>query len=128
MQSQTADNILWSRHFAPTETEDSGTVSALSRIEWHEVSTPTPLHSVIEHAAVLEEATSERKSRLMIIAGRSRRLAVENHHIELKALIDQHGGIASEVKKTVGDIATAFIVARSKASIVVMQAANVHAE
>ncbi len=63
----------------------------------------------------------------MIVTGRSRRLAVENHHVELKALIDQHrdGGVMQEVKKTVGDVASSFIVTGSKASIVVLQAANV---
>ena len=44
---------------------------------------------------------------------------------ELKELIEEHGGIAHEVKKTVGDVAAAFIVTGSKASIVVLQAAAV---
>jgi threonine aldolase len=52
-------------------------------------------------------------------------LAAENHHAELKQLINEHGGVASEVKKTVGDVASAFIVTGSQASIVVLQAANV---
>ena len=127
MQSETADNILWQRYSLPSETEplDSIASAALDRIEWREVSTPTPLRAVVEHAAQLEDATGERKSRLTVVVGRSRRLAVENHHAELKGLMDEHGGVASEVKKTVGDVAAAFIVTGSKASIVVMQAANV---
>ncbi|PSR72300.1 hypothetical protein PHLCEN_2v11892 [Hermanssonia centrifuga] len=129
MQSETADNIIWLRYASPSSTEsfDSVASSALSRIEWKETSTPTPLHSLVEQAAVLEDSTSERRSRLMIVTGRSRRLAVENHHVELKALIDQHrdGGVMQEVKKTVGDVASSFIVTGSKASIVVLQAANV---
>lgn len=60
----------------------------------------------------------------MIIAGRSRRLAAENHHAELKGLIEEYGSVASEVKKTVGDVASAFISTRSEASVVVLQAAN----
>ena len=127
MQSETADNIIWTRYSLSSETDslDSITQDALSRIEWQEIMTPTPLRSVLEHATTLENSTAERRSRLMIVAGRSRRLAVENHHAELKELMEEHGGAAQEVKKTVGDVAAAFIVTGSKASIVVMQAANV---
>lgn len=127
MQSETADNILWSRYAAPSETEsfDSIASAALARIEWREERVASPLRAVVEHAAALEDATAERRSRLLIVAGRSRRLAVENHHAELRALMEEHGGVAQEVKKTVGDVAAAFIVTGSKASIVVLQAANV---
>ena len=127
MQSETADNITWSRYSSPSETDSIGSVAreALSRIEFEEISSANPLRSVVEHAAMLEDATADRRSRLMVVAGRSRRLAVENHHAELKELIEEHGGIAHEVKKTVGDVAAAFIVTGSKASIVVLQAAAV---
>ncbi|GJE91672.1 sodium/hydrogen exchanger family-domain-containing protein [Phanerochaete sordida] len=126
MQSETADNVIWKRYAAPSgmESFDSIASAALPRIEWHEVSTPNPLRAVVERANELDELTAERRSRLLIVAGRSRRLAVENHHAELKDLMEQHGGLASEVKKTVGDVAAAFIVTGSKASIVVLQAAN----
>lgn len=122
--SETADNILWARYSNPSDDAsfDSTTNDALSRVEWHDLPTTTPLRSVIEYASSLEESTSERRSRLLIIAGRSRRLAAENHHAELKQLVEEHGGIGSEVKKTVGDVATSFIVTGSKASIVVLQA------
>ncbi|KIP06857.1 hypothetical protein PHLGIDRAFT_106504 [Phlebiopsis gigantea 11061_1 CR5-6] len=127
MQSETADNILWQRYSAPSETDslDGIAAAALERIEWREVSTPTLLRAVVEYATQLEDATGERKSRLTVVAGRSRRLAVENHHAELKSLMDEHGGVASEVKKTVGDVAAALIVSGNKTSIVVMQAASI---
>lgn len=128
LQSETADNIIWKRYSPPLSDSasfDSTTHDALSRIEWQSLSSSTPLRSAIELATTLENSTADRRSRLLVITGRSRRLAAENHHAELKQLIDKHGGVASEVKKTVGDVASAFIVTGSKASIVVLQAANV---
>ncbi|KAI0344479.1 hypothetical protein BDW22DRAFT_1326663 [Trametopsis cervina] len=128
LQSETADNIIWKRYSPPLSDSaslDSTTHDALSRIEWQNLSSSTPLRSAIELATTLENSTADRRSRLLVITGRSRRLAAENHHAELKQLIDEHGGVASEVKKTVGDVASAFIVTGSKASIVVLQAANV---
>lgn len=126
LQSETADNVIWQRYAAPSDAQsfDSVAGAALARVEWQEVSTPNPLRAVVDRAAALDDSTAERRSRLLIVAGRSRRLAVENHHAELKGLMEEHGGIASEVKKTVGDVAAAFIVTGSKASIVVLQAAN----
>ena len=126
LQSETADNILWSRYATPHETAtfDSATASALSRIEWAEKQTTGPLRSVVEYAAALENSTFERRSRLMVLTGRSRRLAVESHTAELKELMDEHGSVASEVKKTVGDVAASLIITGTKASIVVLQAAN----
>jgi len=64
----------------------------------------------------------------MIVVGRSRRLAVENHHAELKQLMEQYGAVGSEVKKTVGDVATALMVSGCKASIVVLQSTNASLE
>ena len=57
--------------------------------------------------------------------GRSRRLAVESHAVELKQITDENGttGAAQEVRKTIGDVATAFIAARSYVGLVVLQTA-----
>jgi hypothetical protein len=38
--------------------------------------------------------------------------------------VDEYGNVGNEVQKTVGDVAAAFIVARYKAGIVVVQTAN----
>jgi len=56
------------------------------------------------------------------LAGRSRRLAVENHRDELKQLVEEHGSVGNEVKKTIGDVATALVVSGCKAGLVVIQA------
>ena len=130
LQSETADGIVWQRFAYSSETEnlDSVASAALTRIEWKEVVTPNPLRAVVDRAAQLEDCTADRRSRLLIVAGRSRRLAAGNRHAELKGLVEEHGEIASEVKKTVGDVAAAFIVTGCKASIIVFQAANVSAD
>jgi hypothetical protein len=50
---------------------------------------------------------------------------VDNHRQELKELMEEHRHVGNEVIKTVGDVASALLVAGCKAGIVVMQAANV---
>ncbi|TFK26895.1 hypothetical protein FA15DRAFT_615019 [Coprinopsis marcescibilis] len=60
---------------------------------------------------------------LIVVTGRSRRLAVENHRVELKELMDEHGGIGGEVRKTIGDVASAFVVADVGSGVLVLQAA-----
>ena len=127
LQSETADNVMWSR-YALHSTEEPATplTDALSRIKFLEVATPVPLHAAVQSASSQLESLAERRSlRLLIVAGRSRRLAVENHQQELKMLMEEHGSVGNEVRKTVGDVATAFVVAGCKAGIVVIQAANV---
>ncbi|KAG2002319.1 potassium:hydrogen antiporter, variant 2 [Coprinopsis cinerea AmutBmut pab1-1] len=69
--------------------------------------------------------TGRRKLRgpLIVLTGRSRRLAVENHRKELTELMDEFGPIGAEVRKTVGDVATAFAAAGVGNGVVVFQAA-----
>jgi len=128
LQSETADNVVWSRYASHDVTQDSALSAALSRIQFSEVPTPTPLHAVIQHASNTTESANDRRCRPMIVVGRSRRLAVENHHAELKQLMEQYGAVGSEVKKTVGDVATALMVSGCKASIVVLQSTNANLE
>jgi hypothetical protein len=61
---------------------------------------------------------------LVVVTGRSRRLAVENHRKELGELMVENGQVGAEVRKTVGDVATAFVVAGVGSGIVVLQAAG----
>ncbi|KZT65838.1 hypothetical protein DAEQUDRAFT_497040 [Daedalea quercina L-15889] len=124
MQSDTADNVIWSR-YASRGQDDTPLSAALARIEFSEIRTPAPLRTVVEYAANIAESASERRCRPMLVVGRSRRLAVENHHTELKQLMEQNSGFGSEVKKTVGDVAAALMATGCKASIVVLQATNV---
>ena len=61
---------------------------------------------------------------LMIVVGRSRRLAVEDHHDDLKELMEEHGQVRSEIKKTIGDVASALMLSGCNAGVVVVQAAE----
>ena len=122
LQSETADNIAWVRYTRPT---DPSLTPALSRMEFLEVTTPTPLHYIIEQALKISETAVEEHSRLLVLAGRSRRLAVENHHAELKKIMEEHGAVGSEVKRTVGDVTTALVVSGCQANVIVFQAALV---
>lgn len=97
---------------------------ALSRVQFTELATPNPLHAAVDDASSLLNDLIEKKSRLLVVAGRSRRLAAESHHAELKELMEEHGSVGSEVKKTIGDVATAFVVSGCKAGLVVVQAAH----
>ncbi len=90
-------------------------------MEFRDLSSPVPLHAIV--TTTNEEVVAREGKRVLVVAGRSRRLAVENHSQEIKTLISEHGHIPSDVTKTIGDVATAFIVTRSASGVVVVQAA-----
>ncbi|KAM5539392.1 hypothetical protein V8D89_006844 [Ganoderma adspersum] len=120
LQSETADNIAWARYTRPT---DPALTPALARMEFVEEDASAPLHAVLERARKMSDAAVEERSRLLVLAGRSRRLAVENHHAELKAITEEYGGVGGEVKRTVGDLTTALVVSGCQANVIVFQAA-----
>ena len=129
MQSDTADNVAWAR-YAPAPVSDaisshSATSSASSkpRVEFKHIHTPIPLHAAIQEATAVTVSSPDRKEVVVVITGRSRRLAVENHRGELKMMLDEHGQVGAEVRKTVGDVATAFMVSGVGSGVVVVQAA-----
>lgn len=118
--SETADNITWAEYAGPRNDESPNSLSdAISRIEFRELATPVPLRAAIQECSV----THNIGTRLLIVTGRSRRLAVESHQDELKELMTEYGEVGSDVKKTIGDVATAFVVAGCGAGVVVLQAA-----
>jgi hypothetical protein len=79
---------------------------------------------VLDQANEQLQAAIKKRARLLVVTGRSRRLAVESHAAELKTLMEKYGSTsaASEVRKTIGDVATAFVAARSYAGLIVLQA------
>ncbi|KDR83202.1 hypothetical protein GALMADRAFT_239040 [Galerina marginata CBS 339.88] len=127
LQSETADNIIWARYAPPPPSSDSksthSSTSSSSRpqIEFKTLPTPIPLHAAIQEAS---DAILATKTKLVVVTGRSRRLAVENHRKELKELMDEHEKVGSEVRKTIGDVATAFVVAGVGSGVVVLQASG----
>ncbi|KAK0489014.1 Sodium/hydrogen exchanger family-domain-containing protein [Armillaria novae-zelandiae] len=122
MMSETADNILWARYTSPTDTLVYPSQEALKRMKFRELSSPVPLHAVI--AVANEEIESLKDKRMLVLIGRSRRLAVENHSREMEELVEEYGHVGSEVKKTIGDVATSFVLSRCGSGVIVVQAAT----
>jgi hypothetical protein len=93
---------------------------ALSRINFEEQSSMKPLHTIVDIAS-----TDAKTKRVLVVVGRSRRMATEFHQIELRQILTENNvSIRSEVPKTLGDVATAFVAGCTDASILVMQAAS----
>ena len=127
LQSETADNILWARYAdgrgfnaERTSISSGASSSARPRIEFTTLSSPIPLQAAIQNATHITLPSTK----VLIVTGRSRRLAPENHRQELQELMQEHGHVGTEVRKTVGDVATAFVVAGVGSGIVVLQAAG----
>jgi len=94
--------------------------ASLSRIRFSEHSSPIPLHTAIQQASTFKP--------VLVVVGRSRRLAAEDHTAELTKILEVRGsGSAGQdvVSKTIGDVATAFIASACATAVVVLQAANV---
>ena len=138
LASETADSLAWNRFvnrppgaaLFPPEVE-----VALSHITFREVSSPTPLAACIEEANSISQREQESakrsglKKNVMIVVGRGRRLAAENHHGELKTILAKDNPsrihIAGDARKTLGDVGAAFMAAGPpSASILIMQAAH----
>ncbi|KAG6376879.1 Sodium/hydrogen exchanger family-domain-containing protein [Boletus reticuloceps] len=128
MHSDTADNFAWSKYAHPLDTahaDNSAMRHALSRIHFSDAQSPAPLHTALRQARTLRETTS----RLLIVAGRSRRLAKECHHGEMKRLLETYyrPGIpgVEGMRKTIGDVGTAMVLGGSAGAVVVLQAADI---
>lgn len=140
--------MVWARLVQQKKDQACDPTTALSRIEFKEVQTPTPLHAALDEASkpsslepaggdnsyatirlqVNETRDGKRKTaycrRVLVVVGRSRRLAVEDHGKELKDLMHEYENVGSEVKKTIGDVGAAFVVAGRGTGMVVLQAAH----
>ena len=61
---------------------------------------------------------------VIVVAGRSRRLAVESHDAELARIVAAKGtSFSSSVSKTVGNVGAALVADGTAASILVVQTA-----
>ncbi|KAJ7639440.1 Sodium/hydrogen exchanger family-domain-containing protein [Roridomyces roridus] len=117
LASDTADNVLWDRFARPA---DATNAVALERITFTKQNSAEPLHKIVE----LVEAAQATNRNLLVVLGRSRRMAVESHVNELQKLISGKGAaIGSSVAKTVGDVGAALVASGTRASLLVMQAA-----
>lgn len=118
LASDSADNILWDRYTTSATPE---LASALRRITFSHTNASTPLHSVLE--ATDRSISQHEQSRILVVVGRSRRMAVDSHAVELqKLLTERNATVGSEVIKTLGDIGAAYVAANTNASLLVLQA------
>jgi hypothetical protein len=108
MTSYTADHVLWARLTDPATTN--------ANITFDEITSPQPIHAAIEYlnstvAPQFYSTTSPNRA-IIVAAGRARRLAVDSHQTELKELATSlKAPSAKELRKTVGDVPTAFLIA-----------------
>jgi hypothetical protein len=119
LQSQTADSITCARYASTSMTPSPEDSEALSRVTFEELASPDPLHAALHRVRMLPRP-------VVVVVGRSRRLAVEDCHAELRALEAGHGAapVHSDVRKTIGDVGTAFVMTGIDANLLVMQAAS----
>ncbi|KAF8309352.1 hypothetical protein DL93DRAFT_2158440 [Clavulina sp. PMI_390] len=110
MTSQTADHILWGRLSA----------AASPNLTFEDASSSRPLHTALERARSIASSSSSRT--VVVAVGRARRLAVESHTAELRDIAtESRAHSTGELRKTVGDVASAFVVA-APWPLVVLQA------
>ena len=127
LQSETADDVTWGIYARGMETVDGLSDvlrEALTRVEFLDLGTPKPLHAIVGRVNGIVDEMSMKKTRVLVMVGRSRRLAAEDHRMELKEVMQGRKSIGGEVSKTIGDVGTALVVSGVKAGVVVLQAAN----
>lgn len=109
LASDTADDLIWGRY--------SSRVGAIGRIQFSEKQTDKPLHYIQTFASEFGSG------RLLVVLGRSRRLATDSHSAELKKLLsDNHTSIGGEAAKTLGEVGTAVMSGGVGEGILVVQA------
>ena len=101
---------------------DSRSPAGLSRIAFSRRASAQPLQTVIELTEEVSSRSATRKG-VVVVVGRSRRMAVESHTVELQGLIAKRGSlIGSEVTRTVGEVGAALVAVDTNASLLVLQA------
>jgi len=122
LESDTADTLLWDRYSTSPDTHSPAITSALGRINFSHQSSSKPLHTVVDKASSELQQASGRT--LVVVIGRSRRLATESHQVELRQIVGERGFTAGSdsVPRTLGDVGAALVVSGVGASILVMQA------
>lgn len=124
VQSETEDDVLLARFFG-SDTDDSSArldASVRARIDYSTVSSSQPLHFALAHLAAVRATlhtsavASGSRVPLVVLAGRGRRDA-PSHKTELTSLLKERAGTvyrsvvaASEVRRALGDPATALVL------------------
>ena len=123
LQSETADDVTWARYTTPLA--NTPFRDGRSRATFDKLTSPAPLHAALNCARLQQQ---QQQHSVMVVVGRSRRLAVENHHAELRVLETEYGAVRADVRKTVGDVGTSFVMAGIDTNLLVMQASGTYAD
>ncbi|KAG2008708.1 potassium:hydrogen antiporter [Coprinopsis cinerea AmutBmut pab1-1] len=127
LASDTEDNLIWERYAGTSTTHSPTIASALTKIAFSTQASSQPLHTVIELAkseAAKVEADPKLSKTMIVLAGRSRRMAVEALGPELRRIVSETGaGVGSSAPKTLGDVGAALVATGVNASLLIMQAA-----
>lgn len=130
VESEAQDDVLLHRYFSPTPPSDDTPRSkdldeALKRITYERVSTSHPLQFVLSRVSTLASSTPTRP--LVVLVGRSR-LDAPSHSVEISHLLKVHADrvqrsicVSTEVRRALGDQATACVVEGSASRVWVVQ-------
>ncbi|KAJ1309003.1 hypothetical protein OPQ81_004685 [Rhizoctonia solani] len=127
LQSETADNLIWNQITSSSDAHSPAIKGALSRITFIEDESSTPLAGILKRCGDEHNMAVASSKALLVVVGRGRRMAAESHTNELRDIIASASAsetIGGEVRRTVGDVATAFIATGAKASLFVLQASE----
>lgn len=115
LASDTADDLAWGRY--TSKISDPSLRQVVARISFSEETTDRPLHFIQASVAALHPR------KLLIVLGRSRRMATESHTAELKKLLStNHTSIGGEGAKTLGEVGTAVMSGGFGEGVLVVQA------
>ena len=117
-----ADNLVWNRSSGPSISRSHATAEALERISFSEYRTDRPLHTVLDLAKAESKKTIETWENLLIVVGRGRRMATESHQVELRQIMQENISVPTDTRKALGEVASAFVSAKSSANLLVLQA------
>lgn len=124
LTSDTADDLALAHRFEPSTTRAAAVQAGLTRIKYSTVSTSQPLHTSLAKA---QSVARNLAVPLVVVAGRGRVNATSHRH-ELATYLKSHlevaqSGIAasSEVRRSLGDLGTAYLVAGVGHSLLVLQ-------
>jgi len=123
LQSTLADDMLWESCTSPAA--DSLHLASLRRITFITVSSPDLLQTGIDYANKSSQAADASNGRLLTIIGRSRMMGPHDTiKAELTTKLEKTNlsGSSAELRRTIGDPATAFLTARIKSDLLVVQA------
>lgn len=126
LQSNAADNALWQSVTTSSHSQPFAIRTAIERVEFVELERPTPLREVLIRVQRETERAVQEKLRAFVITGRARGLAEDTCCAELERLLHSEGPLKTppEVRETIGDIATAFVVSGNTAGVLVVQSAE----